>query len=170
MPKTSTSILAIDPGTRLMGVAYLDDGKLFYHSVKVIARGRSPQETLQRVKAVILRLIEDLSPRTIAVEKTFFSKNRNAALLNVLFDEIHSIARKKGIQFVSYAPATVKKFTCGNGRATKKEVATVIVSKFPELKAYLTQDREWKERFHQNMFDAVALAVMTAAHATEQRT
>ena len=161
MPKTSTRILAIDPGTRLMGVAYLNDGRLLYHSVKVIARGRSPQETLQRARGVILRLIEDLEPLTIAAEKTFFSKNRNAALLNVLFDEIRSIARKKGLQFISYAPSTIKKFTCNNGRATKKEVATVIVSKFPELKVYLTQDREWKERFHQNMFDAVALAVMT---------
>ena len=60
MPKTNTRILAIDPGTRLMGVAFLDDGKLVYHAVKVIARGRSPQETLQRAKGVILRLIDDL--------------------------------------------------------------------------------------------------------------
>jgi len=45
------------PGTRLMGVAFLDDGKLLYHSVKVIARGRSPEQTLQRAKGVILRLI-----------------------------------------------------------------------------------------------------------------
>jgi len=82
-------------------------------------------------------------------------------LLNVLFDEIRSIARRKGLTFVSFAPSTIKKFTCGNGRASKKEVATVVVSKFPELKVYLTQDREWKERFHQNMFDAVAVGVMT---------
>lgn len=39
-------------------------------------------------------------------------------------------------------------------------VARVIVSKFPELKVYLTQDRAWKERYHQNMFDAVALGMM----------
>ncbi len=31
---------------------------------------------------------------------------------------------------------------------------------FPELKVYLTQDRAWKERFHQNMLDAVALGMM----------
>jgi hypothetical protein len=37
-----------------------------------------------------------------------------------------------------------------------------MVSKFPELKVYLTQDRAWKETFHQNMFDAVGLAVMAA--------
>jgi hypothetical protein len=40
-----------------------------------------------------------------------------------------------------------------------KEVARVIVSKYPELKVYLTQDRAWKEFYHQNMFDAVALGI-----------
>jgi len=38
-------------------------------------------------------------------------------------------------------------------------VARVIVSKYPELKVYLTQDRAWKELYHQNMFDAVALGI-----------
>ena len=144
-----------------MGTAVLQGDKLVYHAVEVIAKGRSPQETLQRAKGAILRLIADLDPQVIAVEKTFFAMNRNAALLNVLFDEIRSIARRKHLQFVSYAPSTIKKFTCGNGRASKKEVATVVVAKFPELKVFLTQDRAWKERFHQNMFDAVALGMMT---------
>jgi Holliday junction resolvasome RuvABC endonuclease subunit len=160
--KTSLRILAIDPGTRLMGVAFLDDGKLVYHAVKVIARGKSPQETLQRAKAVILRLINDLDPQLIAAEKTFFSRNRNTALLNVLFDEIRSIARRRGLQFVSFAPSTIKKFTCGNGRASKKEVATVVVARFPELKVFLTADRAWKERFFQNAFDAIAIGIMAA--------
>lgn len=165
MTQTNLRILAIDPGTRLMGIAFLDGEKLVYHTVAIIDRGRSPQQTLQRAKGVILRLIESLVPNTIAVERTFFSNNRNAALLNVLFDEIRLIARKNSLTFVSYAPSTIKKFTCGNGRASKKEVATVVVAKFPELKVYLTQDRAWKERFHQNMFDATALAIMAATHA-----
>ena len=29
-----------------------------------------------------------------------------------------------------------------------------------ELQAYLIHDRKWKERFHENMFDAVALGMM----------
>lgn len=158
-------ILAIDPGTRLMGIAFLDDGKLIYHAVKVIAKGQSPQETLQRARDAVTRVIDDLEPNIIAVERTFFSQNRNTALLNVLFDEIRSLSRRKRLAFVSYAPSTIKKFTCGNGRAGKKQVATVVVSKFPELRVYFTQDRAWKERFHQNMFDAVALAIMTHACA-----
>jgi len=163
-------ILAIDPGTRLMGIAFLDGGKLIYHTVKVIAKGRSPQQTLQRARDSVLRLINDLDPQVVAVERTFFNQNRNTALLNVLFDEIRSIARRKHLDFVAFAPSTIKKFTCGNGRADKKEVAAVVVSKFPELKVYLTQDRAWKERFHQNMFDAVALGIMTGDSHTLSRT
>ena len=58
---------------------------------------------------------------------------------------------------------TVEKTICGNGRASKNEVARVIVSKYPELKAYLTQDRAWKELYDKNMFDAVAPAIICDA-------
>jgi Holliday junction resolvasome RuvABC endonuclease subunit len=96
----------------------------------------------------------------LVVEKTFFVNNRNAALLNVFVDDIKAIGKRKGLKVISYAPSTVKKFICGNGRASKGELAKVVVSKYPELKVYLTQDRAWKERYHQNMFDAVALGMM----------
>ena len=145
-----------------MGIALLDNGKLVYHGVKLLSKGRSPQESLHHAKMAILRLVNDFRPGTIVVEKAFFSKNRNASLLNVLVDEIRSIAKRRGIRLLSYAPSTLKKFTCGNGRATKNEVSRVVVSKFPELRVFLTQDRAWKERFHQNMFDAVALGIMAA--------
>jgi crossover junction endodeoxyribonuclease RuvC len=154
-------ILAIDPGTRFMGIAFLDDGKLIYHTVAVIPKGRSPHQTLQRARDAVVRLIDDLEPSIIAVERTFFNQSRHTALLNVLFDEIRSLAKRRHLAFVSHAPSTIKKYTCGNGRADKKQVATVVVARFPELKVFLTQDRAWKERFHQNMFDAVALGMMT---------
>jgi Holliday junction resolvasome RuvABC endonuclease subunit len=161
-------ILAIDPGTRLMGLAFLDNGKLIYHTVKVIAKGKSPQETLQRARDAVLRVIDDLEPQVVAVERPFFKNNHRAALLNVLFDEIRAIARRKRLEFVAHPPSTIKKFTTGNGWADKKEVATVVVSRFPELRAFLTQDRAWKERFHQNMFDAVALGLMVVTRTTEK--
>jgi len=160
MPNTKARILAIDPGTRYMGVAVMENGELLYYGVEIIKRHKTPHETLREGRKVILRLINDLKPRMLAVEKTFFANNRSSALLNVFADEIQAIGRRKGLKVIGFAPSTLKKFICGNGRASKFQVATVIVSIFPELKVYLTQDRAWKERFHQNMFDAVALAVM----------
>lgn len=165
MCKKLRRILAIDPGTRHMGVALLDDGKLIYHAVKIIKKQNSAPATLKAGRKIVLRLINDLQPEVLVFEKTFFANSRNVALLNVLGDEIRNIGRRKGLNVLSFAPGTVKKFICGHGRASKFQVATVIVSKFPELKVYLTQDRAWKELFHQNMFDAVALAVMAASRS-----
>ena len=153
-------ILAIDPGTREIGIAFIDDGKLIYNGVKVVKNRRSPHEILQEGRNIILRLINDFKPQILAVEKTFFANNRNSSLLNVFFDEIKAIGRRKSLKVICYAPGTVKKFICGNGKASKDEVAKVIVSKYPELKVFLRQDRAWKEKYHQNMFDAISLAEM----------
>jgi crossover junction endodeoxyribonuclease RuvC len=153
-------ILAIDPGTKHMGVALLDNGALIYGGVKVIRSRRSPHEIIQTCRKIILRLIRDYRPQALVVEKTFFSNNRNSALLNVLFDEIKNIGKRKKLPVIGYAPNTVKKATCGDGRASKEEVARVVIARYPELKVYLTQDRKWKESFHYNMFDAVALGMM----------
>jgi len=160
MPQKNSRILAIDPGTRLMGAAFLDKGRLIYHGVKLIKKGKSPNDNLQFARRIILRLIKDFKPNLLVVEKAFFANNRNASLLNVLVDEIKAIARRKKLKLVSYAPSTLKKFITGNGWASKYEVAQVVAQQYPALRVYLTQDREWKERFHHNMFDAVALGIM----------
>ena len=42
---------------------------------------------------------------------------------------------------------------------SKEEVCKPVVSKFPELNVYFNQDRKWKEKYQQNMTDAVALGL-----------
>lgn len=158
-----TKILAIDPGTRAMGVALLENDKLIYHAVISIKKGKTPHETLAEGRRIILRLIADFQPDVLAVEKTFFANNRNAAILNVFADEIKAIGRKKGLEVFAFAPSTVKKFIAGNGRASKLEVAKIVIAQYPELKVYLNQDRKWKEAYHLNMFDAVALGIVAQA-------
>lgn len=162
MLRAKTKILAIDPGTREMGIALLEDASLVYHGVKIIKNRRSAHDILWEGRRIILRLLNDFRPDVLVVEKTFFSGKRSA-LLNVFADEIRHLGNRKGIKVLSFAPNTVKKFICGNGRASKEEVAQVIVARFPELKVYLSQDRKWKMRYHENMFDALALALTYAS-------
>ena len=114
-------------------------------------------------RRIILRLMADFKPEVLAVEKTFFANNRNAAILNVFADEIKALGRKKGLEVFAFAPSTVKKFIAGNGRASKLEVAKIVIAQYPELKVYLNQDRKWKEAYHLNMFDAVALGIVAQA-------
>ena len=143
-----------------MGVALLENGNLIYHGVKAIPKWKSPHETLDAGRKIILRLINDFDPDLLAVEKTFFANNRNSALLNVFADEIQSVGRRKGLRVLGFAPSAVKKAICGNGWGTKEDVAKAVVARYPELKPYLGQDRKWKSRYHANMFDAVALGMM----------
>jgi crossover junction endodeoxyribonuclease RuvC len=162
MPKKKQRILAIDPGTVYMGIALLEGEKLVHHGVKTIPNQASPHERLRRARQIVLSLFQDFRPQMLALEKTFFARNRNVSLLNVLTDEIRAIARRRRVKICGFAPSTVKKWICGNGRASKEQVARTVAARYPELAVYLTQDRKWKARFHHNMFDAVALAMLAA--------
>jgi Holliday junction resolvasome RuvABC endonuclease subunit len=153
------TVLALDPGTRQMGVAVLDGRRLVYHGVKTLPWHPSPHMRLDEGRRIVLRLLRDFRPQVLVVEKAFFANSRNTALLNVFVDEIRSLGRRRGIAMRALAPSTVKKRACGDGRATKRDVARAVVARYPELNVYLGQDREWKERYHGNMFDAVAIAM-----------
>ena len=58
-----------------------------------------------------------------------------------------------------------KKHVAGTGAATKREVARIVCSKFPELQIYLSQAHQYQEKYWQNMFDAVGIALTAAALA-----
>ena len=155
MPKHK-KILAIDPGTREMGIAFLEGERLIYHGVKVITHRTSSHEILKQGRESMIRLIKDFRPDILVYEKSFFTNSRNSALV----DHIKAIGRRKKLRVVGYAANTVKKFICGNGRASKHEVARAVIGRYPELAVYLDQDRKWKELYHLNMFDAVALGMV----------
>jgi crossover junction endodeoxyribonuclease RuvC len=127
--KKKTRILANDPGTKEMGIAVLDDSTLLYHGVETTKKFPSPHERLRQWRKIVERLLSDFRPTLLTVEKTFFANNRNAALLNVLADEIRSLGRRRGIPVVSLAPNTVKKAVAGNGWASKEQVAIAIAAK-----------------------------------------
>lgn len=131
----------------------LDGDALVYHGVKSISVNLTPRDRLDVGRRIVLRAIRDFRPNVLAIEKAFFAKSRNTALLNVLADEIVSLARRKGIEVRAVAPSTVKKRIAGNGHATKRAVAASVIARYPELKVYRGQDRKWKEQYHGNMFD-----------------
>lgn len=153
------TILAIDPGTRELGFAVFDGEELLYHGVKSIKVTGSPNDRLQKGRMIIERMFKDFDPDVLAIEKTFFANNRNTSLLNVLIDELVTMAKRRGCRVIPLAASTVKKAICGNGRAPKIDVAKVVISQHPELKAYLGNGRKWITQFQTNMFDAVAIGI-----------
>lgn len=144
-------------------MAVLEGKKLLYHEVVTIERRFSAGAVLREVRSLMHRLLADFHPSLVAIEKTFIGRNRSAALLNVVGDELAALGRGQGRRVVTLAPSTVKKGIAGNGRASKEEVAKAVATRYPELRAYLAQSTKWRARFQANRFDAVAIGVVTRA-------
>lgn len=149
-----------------MGIALFEGEKLIYHAVEDVS-GSSSQETLVRGRALIQRLLQDFKPRTLAIEKPYFSNNK-ASLLSSLTLQMKKIAKREGVRVTEVAASTVKKSVAGTGDASKEEVCKAVIARFPQLKAYRTRERKWKQRYHQNRFDAVAVGI-TSAYNSEGR-
>ena len=69
MSKHNKKILAIDPGIRYLGIAFLEGEKLIYHGVRTIASEKSPNEKLKEGREIILRLIRDYKPDVWVVQE-----------------------------------------------------------------------------------------------------
>lgn len=81
--KTNRKILAIDPGTREIGVAVLTGEELEYYAVKTITRRSSPSIILAQARQIIRKLIHLHSPDVLAIERPFLGYGNRSSLLVV---------------------------------------------------------------------------------------
>src|SRR4030042_418672 len=153
------TIIAIDPGTAEMGVAVFEGDSLEYFGVKAIKRKTNADQRVKARLATVKKLINRFHPSVLVMEKTFFSRINRSSILNVLTDEIQHYAFRQGLRICGFAPTTVKKMVTGNGKATKADVARKVASQHPELIRYLNFREDYRRKYWQNMFDAVAVGL-----------
>jgi crossover junction endodeoxyribonuclease RuvC len=157
----TNKVLAIDPGTREMGVAVLAGDDLEFYGVKTITNRHTASSILLQGRQIVYRLIALHRPRVLAIERPFMGYGNRSATLVAVGREIGKLGRNLGLDVREIGPKTLKKTITGSGSATKRDVARILCSKFPELRIYLEQTHKYKEHYWQNMFDAVAVAVAT---------
>ena len=153
------TILSVDPGTRYWGVTVFRGEDIIVSLVKVLSTKGSPRKRLNEVKNVFSSLIKDYAPDVLVLEKPFLFWSKQSHLLNVLIEEIKSLARKEKMRIYEFSPRTVRKAVCGNGNASKKDMAMVVSTIYPELKIRLNQDRRYKEIYWGHAFDSAGLGV-----------
>jgi crossover junction endodeoxyribonuclease RuvC len=152
-------ILAIDPGTKEVGVAVLEGADLVFYAVKTVRDRSTAQSILKQVAKIMTDLIVKFEPESVAIEKMFIVQ-KTAALLTVAAEEMKSVARSCRLDVYEYAPKAVRKFVCQNGAATKRDVAQVVAARYPELARHLKTRNKWDEKYYANIFDAVAVGLM----------
>ena len=124
-------ILGIDPGTNILGfgIVRVDSKGPHYVDMGVfdLRKIKDPFEKLANIFAGVTELIEEHHPDQLAVESPFYGKNAQVILkLGRAQGAALTAAVMKGIPVAEYAPRKAKIAICGNGAASKEQVALMI--------------------------------------------
>jgi crossover junction endodeoxyribonuclease RuvC len=152
------TLLALDPGLRELGFAVLRGSKLVASGVRPLFLTPTGRRVPQ-ARRLLLGWLKAYGPSVVIVERTYRHPTGTFDSVHRLAVSLLKAAGRRGYRTATYPTQTVRKAVAGNGNAPKREVARVLAAKYPALRVYLTQDKRWKERYWQNMFDALALAV-----------
>ena len=158
MRKAPDTILALDPGLRDLGYAVLSGKNLVTAGVLTL-RTVPPSRKLKTIQDSLAVWIRGYRPRTLVLEHIPKRPLDSLAGLPALGRRLRRLANRSRLKLVAYSARTVRQTVVGDGWAGKREVAKTLAGRFPELRVHLTHDRKWKERYWQNMFDAIALAL-----------
>lgn len=124
-------VVGIDPGLTRCGFAALEDGA---NGISVVAMGvmtsPSDMDVAERLASLhhdISELLDETTPRVVAVEKVFFQSNaRTAMSVAQASGVVLALASSRGILVVQYSPSQVKSSVAGSGTADKDAIQRMV--------------------------------------------
>ena len=124
-------ILGIDPGPNILGfgVIGINSKGPYYKDMGVfdLRKIKDPFEKLANIFAGVSELLELHQPDCLAVESPFYGKNAQVILkLGRAQGAALTAAVMRGVPVAEYAPRKAKIAICGNGAASKEQVAMMI--------------------------------------------
>jgi len=124
-------ILGIDPGTTVMGygVIHIKQDKMTMLTCGVIQLHKYTDYVvkLKRIFDRTVSLIDEFKPDDMAIEAQFFGKNVQSMLkLGRAQGVSIAAALSRDLVVEEYQPRKVKQSVCGNGAASKEQVAAML--------------------------------------------
>ena len=123
--------MGIDPGTNFMGYGIIEvEGRV----VRSVVMGdidlhtmSDPYRKLRYIFERVGKLIDDYSPREVALESPFFGTNVQSMLkLGRAQGVAMAAALSRDKEVFEYAPTRIKQAITGSGAASKEQVAAII--------------------------------------------
>jgi len=170
----SLRILAVDPGTRYMGVAFLVGPELIRADVEHVREpGMDPKDITKKAQLVLGRWIEHYQPDVLAVEQAFFAQSKRSHHLQRVIKAVDDLAAAKRLPVQMYPPTIIRRLICKQGRPTRIAVARVIATEyFPWLRLYYEKEARkswWRKHYWTHLFDAVAVGLACHAQSGPRR-
>ncbi|MBT2217841.1 crossover junction endodeoxyribonuclease RuvC [Virgibacillus dakarensis] len=121
--KTKTTqeptIMGIDPSLANSGIAIANFKKEIIKLHTITTEPNPLQDRIYYISNTLEELIEEYNVHLILFENNYTGGSKE---VNWVIGNIYRIAANKGIEIVTYSPATIKKAVTGYGRANKKEM------------------------------------------------
>lgn len=130
----NTKIVSIDPGYERVGIAVLEKvsvgsggEKLIYSDCFKTSSKLLFIERLNLIGKEIERVIKKYNPSIFAIEKLFFNTNQKTAMMvSEARGALIYIALKNKLKVFEYTPLQIKVAVCGDGRADKIQVISMV--------------------------------------------
>lgn len=157
-------IISIDPGYERLGIAIIEKTKKEELLFSECFKTKSTLPFVDRLALVgreVARVIEEYSPKALAIENLFIETNQKTAMrVAEVRGAILYQARILGLEIYEYTPLQIKVATTGYGKATKTQVMT-MVKKLVSGAESIKQDDE---------MDAIAIGLTHFAYVRPHNT
>jgi len=157
MSKNLLSILAINPGSRYLGMAVFYGADLKDWRMKNIS-GLDVSQRMKKGKSIVLQYIDQYCPDILVMKR--LHRSRSSPYLNRLATGIKQLARRKRVKVFQYSIGEMKAFYTGKKRSNRQELAEILASKYPVLIPEFKKERENACPYYMRMFEAVALGAI----------
>lgn len=154
MPKAKRNrrILAISPGKRCLGACVMQDGELVLTGVRMF-KGKGD---VRRARDCVAELVRDVEPGVLVLGERIGIGN---SFSDRLYQAIERLRGRSHAKLHVYPLERVKRFLCGDAKATRYDVICATAERYRELREYLFEKGSEREKYWRPMFGAVALAI-----------
>jgi len=159
MSKKLLRILAINPGTRYIGVAVFEGQELKDWRVRVF-RGKWSKWKLRRIKMLMSDTIDKYEPDVLAIKK--LQLYRSSKNLNRLISVIKRLSKRIGLKVYQYSIKDLKVFYSPEEKMNKRKLAQLLAFRYPSLWYEFKRERNNRNPYYTRVFEAAAIGEVCA--------
>lgn len=155
MPKPPLTILAVNPGTRYLGLAVLVGPELQDWRVKVIP-GADEKIKITFARRLTAQWMTQYNPAVLAVKR--LHPSRSSPALRRLATMIRVLAQGHRLRLYQYTIHELEAVLMPGAKINKHRLAERLAAIYPALAHELSREQASRNPYHIRMFEAVALA------------
>lgn len=150
MRNRPVTILAINPGSRYLGIAVFHGAELYDWTLKVIPKRRIPE--------LLHGYLNTHRVNVLALKK--LHPSRTSKTLRDLVSKMKTMAQKNGLGIHEYSIDEVKMHFCPRGHANKMRIMEEVAARYSFLLPEMQHEQKVKTAYSLRMFEAVAIGIV----------